>query len=221
MKEFQIVYMEMGFHSTRYLEAGLNDLLTRNRYKRKLQISKVDFDFDRINELLPDGKQEIMCELKSIARTREVVKSDYFILPNITLQFYAYDIFRKLNLVNVYDLLTNHILSSNFREIKLIGSKFTMTKGPISCFFEERGIRVNFPDRKTIEEIDGIRKSIYESGLKGDTVDRFSGIIERVSGSDLKVIACSELSVAWDHCSKLGVVDMLDLQINDLEKTFK
>ena len=187
-----------GFHSARILLYSIDYHVIKSNY---------GVDFQKITDEL---EKEILFFMEK--------KPDCLIIANNTLHK-AYDIISsKLNLqipmFHAGTLASEFAVQNNYKNVLLMGTKFTMEDGFFANYFANRGINVIIPSEEDRNKIGDFQAKIA-SGIKDDTFfAEFAKIINRYNANAV-CLACTELPLyITPSSSPLPVINPSVLQIN-------
>lgn len=157
----------------------------------------LQIDFDPINALLPHRMKDAARLLEPYFVELEKYKQPY-ILANITLhEAIQYFTFSPEYFISIAQILRNKMQPFNGRTA-VLGTKYTMNHLYIKSVFP--GLEFITLSEEVQNQVDSLRK-LYNYSEDLDLAKEVFADLDRLNMAHL-VIACTELSVAWNSISK-------------------
>ena len=172
----------------------------------------LQIDFDPINALLPNRIKDAARLLEPYFVELEKFKQPY-ILANITLhEAVQYFAFAPKHFISIDQLLKKKMRPFNGR-IAVLGTKYTMNHSYIKSILP--GLELITLSEDIQNQVDNLRK-LYNYSEDVDLAKEIYADLDRLDMTHL-VIACTELSVAWNGISKDNRwIDLPGLQCESL-----
>lgn len=172
----------------------------------------LQIDFDPINALLPDKMKEAARLLEPYFVEFEMLAQPY-ILANITLhEAVQYFSFSPEYFISIDQIFRNKLLPLNGK-VTVLGTKYTMNHSYIKTILP--GLELITLSEKIQNLVDSLRK-LYNYSEDADLARELYAELDRLDVAHL-VIACTELSVAWNDISKdKRWIDLPELQCENL-----
>lgn len=176
-------------------------------------IKIVSVDFHSINVLLPnrmsEAAQALLPHILELKKTGVCVQ----IMINNTLHE-AYDLLDlphpdEVPFAHVGKLLAAHVEKLDSPNTVILGTKYTMRSDYLSSHIADKTKLITLP-QPLQEKLEKLRK-IYVTGENPDLAEHCINAIEDLS-VDKVIIACTELSLAFDQFETSNWVDTIDLQ---------
>jgi aspartate racemase len=191
-------------------------------------IKLLNVDFERINPFLPDDFKQLIPVTRQSLLELLAMHVDQIVIPNITLhstleQFQLEtELYEKI--AHPLTLLSDVINFKNRDEVRLLGTRHKNHGDYVSRYLERLQVSVTFPSQDNLQENEALRRDVYSDNEQKDQLTEFYTQINQYinEGDGLVVIACTELSIAWDKAQQMNdtlfdksrVIDLSQLQID-------
>ncbi|QGK75243.1 aspartate/glutamate racemase family protein [Flavobacterium sp. SLB02] len=221
MKIQSLGILGLGSRSTLFYIKELNRLY----HNKKSGYSTCPFklwnaNFDVLNNLLPQPSKKLTVLVDNYLAELQPLQVDAILIPNITL----HETIDKLSIIpkiiHPVHLTIAKLKEDGFNEIVLMGSLHTMESNYLKAAFNKQCIAVVLPDAEERLIIEGVRKHIYWETESEELLKEFANVIKKYSTNYAVVLACTELSVAWDTLG-VNVFDMSRIQIETAVKNIE
>jgi len=183
-------------------EAAKEDLLGRHP-----EFTMHAFSFYRYKELVVKQNWSGLADviLESIAILKNA-GAEFIIIPSNT-PHYAIEIIQNkspLLVINLVDVVVDECCNRNYKQVAILGTKFTMQGGLYEKPLREKKIMPVIPDERACERInDLIMNEIIPSKVSPDTVEKVKKDIKQLN-CDAVILGCTELPEVYDE-KKLGL----------------
>lgn len=213
MKIQSLGILGLGSRSTLFYIKEINRLY----HNKKSGYSTCPFklwnaNFDVLNNLLPQPSNKLIILVDNYLAELQLLKVDAILIPNITL----HETIDKLSIIpkiiHPVHLTISKLKKNGFNKIFLLGSLYTMESNYLKAAFNKESIEVVFPKAEERLLIEDVRKHIYWETESEELLKQYGNVIKKYSTNYAVVLACTELSVAWDTVSS-NVFDMSRIQI--------
>ncbi|MBF4485846.1 aspartate/glutamate racemase family protein [Flavobacterium sp. CSZ] len=221
MKIQSLGILGLGSRSTLFYIKELNRLY----HNKKSRYSTCPFklwnaNFDVLNNLLPQPSKKLTVLVDNYLAELQPLQVDAILIPNITL----HETIDKLSIIpkiiHPVHLTIAKLKGDGFNEIVLMGSLHTMESNYLKAAFNKQSIAVVLPNAEERLVIDDVRKHIYWETESEELLKEFANVIKKYSTNYAVVLACTELSVAWDTLG-VNVFDMSRIQIETAVKNIE
>lgn len=213
MKIQSLGILGLGSRSTLFYIKEINRLY----HNKKSGYSTCPFklwnaNFDVINNLLPQLSDKLSVLVDNYLAELQHLQVDAILIPNITLHETIDSLSIIPNIIHPVHLTISKLKEDGFNEIVLLGSLHTMESNYLKAAFHKESIVVVLPDAEERLVIEDVRKHVYWETESEELLKEYANIIKKYSANYAVVLACTELSVAWDTVSS-NVFDMSRIQI--------
>lgn len=144
-------------------------------------------------------------------------KPDGIILCNNTLHK-ALDVFiddlpNDVFIFHIVNLTKNYILHNRWKNILLLGTKFTMEDSFFKNPLVDAGINILIPNEKERFEIQTIQSKLATGILKEEHIIYFQNLTEKYADCDGIILGCTELPIVYEHIKSVPkLINTIDLQ---------
>ena len=221
MKVKSLGILGLGSRSTIFYIKELNRLY----HKKKAGYSTCPFklwnaDFDRVNNLLPETSEKLECLIEEYLTELQKLKVDAILIPNITLHQTVDKLSVLSIIIHPVHLTIARLKEHGISEIVLFGSIYMMESGYLKAAFSESLITIVLPSQTDKNIIEAVRKHTYWETETEELLREYAAIIEKYTANYAVVLACTELSVAWNS-SNSRVFDMSRIQLESAVKNIE
>lgn len=210
----------LGSFSTLFYIKELN-MLYNNRYGNfsTCPFKMLNVDFNKINNLLPNTSKALEINVNDSLNELKKLEIDTLLVPNITLHETIDQLNIKTNLIHPIHKTIAAIKRNKHDNVTLFGSLYTMQSGYISSKFKKNNITILQPSKEDMLKIDGLRIAVYNGKETKEQLNIFNQLIKKYTKNGIVVLACTELSVAF-NLTDILVYDMARIQIQAAINTF-
>lgn len=211
-KRINIGFLKLGeFTSDFYLKQIERLSIESNK---SYKITELEVDFEKWNEQLPYGFEELEPKLKKILTQLNTPNLDCIVIPNVTLHFTLdrLDLHQELRKKIIHPIKETvaYLNKKRITEITLIGTRFTMNSDLMNTYFKESQISLKMLNSNKINEIDKLRTEVFETGFTKRIEKKFDELIYNIENP---VLACTELSIINE---KNKIIDFSGIQLNKI-----
>lgn len=213
MKIQSLGILGLGSRSTLFYIKELNCLYHKQKGGyNTCPFKMLNANFDAINNLLPGTSDDLEILVRNYLDELVHLKVDAVLIPNITLHETIDKITIRSKIIHPVHLTIEKLKSRDVNKIVLFGSLHTMESGFLKIEFQKEDIEVILPSKTERLFIDEVRNHIYEETENEELLEKFSDIIKKYTDCHAVVLACTELSIAWNNVN-CNVYDMSRIQI--------
>lgn len=221
MKIRSLGILGLGSRSTIFYIKELNRLY----HQKKGGYSTCPFklwnaDFDTVNNLLPETSEELESLVKEYFIELQKLNVDAVLIPNITLHQTVDKLSGLPKIIHPVNLTVAKLKEQGRAEIVLFGSLYMMESDYLKAAFSESLITIFLPSETDRIIIEAVRKQIYWETETEELLNEYAAIIEKYTASYAVVLACTELSVAWNTANS-RVFDMSRIQLENAVKNME
>ena len=218
----------MNHMKTLGIIGGLGPLATARFYERVVKATPAKEDQGHFDTLIfsccstpkrvefIQGLSDISPAPKLIHTARELEKAgaDVLVMPCITAHYF-YDEIRsevRVPFLNAIQLTGRELKRRGIRAVSILGTRATVDSGFIGRYLEEEGVQVIGLKDDMQDIIDRIIFGEIKQNLPPD-VEGFRRVTESAlsKGSEMNLIACTELSLITDENEVPCCMDMMDI----------
>lgn len=184
-----------------------------------LPFKMLQADFNTINPYLPNDFDPLLLALRPIMEELKRMEVKEVLVPNITLHEALDKMELDLKLRHPLKLTEEALKKKKATEIMLIGSRYTMESTYVRGWMESAGFTVHIPNPTDREQIDVMRKKLYDSKETKEDLNQFINTLKTYSQQATLVICCTELSMVCvrEECEDIDFVDMAMEQMRGVE----
>jgi aspartate racemase len=214
------IILGLGERSTQYYVKQLHKRYLE-KYKNFATLPHILFqtDFNAINPFLPDQFDTLIPNLTTILSEVEKLPVKNVLVPNITLHETLDQIETNLKFIHPVKLTVEYLKARHLKNVVIFGTSYTMNSNYIKNAFKAEGISVSEVDKEHQKEIDHLRKSLYAHDATEIELAEYIDLVKHYTNKTI-VIACTELSIVNALLKPKNSVDMAELQIKDVLKTY-
>ncbi len=219
---------------------GMGPEATVDLMQRIIRLTPAQDDIDHVRCIV-DNNPKVPSRIKAIVegtgtdpgpciadmgRRLETWGADFLAIACNTAHYYYHHIQNavRIPVINLIDLVVNHVLKTypEYHSIGVLASTAVLITGLYEKKCKAFGLEVVYPDQAYQERLFGIIRDI-KSGNTGAGVRRvFDSVCENLKGkgTDLSIIACTELSVIGGGLSikTVDAAEILAQEIVDIAK---
>jgi len=216
MKIKSLGILGLGSRSTIFYIKELNRLY----HQKKGGYSTCPFklwnaDFDRVNNLLPETSEKLECLVEEYLIELQKLKVDAILIPNITLHQTVDKLSVLSIIIHPVHLTVARLREDGISEIVLFGSLYMMESDYLKAIFSESLITIVLPSQTDRSIIEAVRKNIYWETETEQLLKEYIAIIEKYTANYAVVLACTELSIAWNTANS-RIFDMSRIQLENV-----
>lgn len=179
---------------------------------------KYQFDFDELNQFLPDSFKVLVPKLQEIVNQLKVLPPKKWIIPNITLHETFDRLSHKIEIYHPLQIALRYCQLKNVKRIVVFGTKYTMNNPYLKSFFQKVNIEVISPNEIDCDFIDTLRKKVYKKTNNEQDLKNYYSIIQKYCTQNYILVSCTELSLLTP---KINTDKIIDLAILQLDEAFK
>lgn len=204
----------LGSFSTLFYIMELNALYNKKHGGfSTCPFTMLNIDFDAINNMLPNTSKHLNNLVFNALNKLEQLNVDVIIVPNITLHETLDQLNISTKLIHPITQTIANLKVDNQTHVTVFGSMYTMQSNYISSALKSHHISVLQPTLEDRQQIDNLRVAIYNGIETTEQQATFSRLISKYTQKGAVVLACTELSVAYNNQNN-SVYDMARIQIN-------
>lgn len=168
-------------------------------------------DFDTINPYLPNDFKRLIPVLSESISDIQSLGIRALLIPNITLHETLDQLDALAGLSVIHPMQEGLQRLEPDQPVMLLGTRYTMS----GEYFRKTwaGVDVHSPSEEDMSFIDELRKTAYEENPNQQEIARFAHMVIRWSADYQVVLACTELSLIYQHFEAERVIDLARLQI--------
>ncbi|WP_299247820.1 aspartate/glutamate racemase family protein [uncultured Lacinutrix sp.] len=172
----------------------------------------LNVDFNAINNLLPNTSKALDTIVKDSLNKLQNLQIDTIVVPNITLHETIDRLNIRTNLIHPIEETISRIKESKHANVTIFGTLYTMQSNYITSKFTAQNITILQASKEDMQQIDDLRIAIYNGKETEAQLVIFNKLINKYTKNGIVVLACTELSVAYNIKNSL-VYDMARIQI--------
>ncbi|WP_299381733.1 aspartate/glutamate racemase family protein [uncultured Lacinutrix sp.] len=172
----------------------------------------LNVDFNAINNLLPNTSKALDTIVKDSLNKLQDLQIDTIVVPNITLHETIDRLNIRTNLIHPIEETISRIKESKHANVTIFGTLYTMQSNYITSKFTAQNITILQASKEDMQQIDDLRIAIYNGKETEAQLVIFNKLINKYTKNGIVVLACTELSVAYNIKNSL-VYDMARIQI--------
>lgn len=172
----------------------------------------LNVDFNAINNLLPNTSKALDTIVKDSLNKLQDLQIDIIVVPNITLHETIDRLNIKTNLIHPIEETVSRVKESKHANVTIFGTLYTMQSNYIKSKFTAQNTNVLQASKEDMQQIDDLRIAIYNGNETKAQLVIFNKLINKYTKNGVVVLACTELSVAYNIQNSL-VYDMARIQI--------
>ena len=172
----------------------------------------LNVDFNATNNLLPNTSKVLDAIVKDNLNKLQDLQIDTIVVPNITLHETIDRLNIKTNLIHPIEETISRVKETKHANVAIFGTLYTMQSNYITSKFTAQNINVLQASKKDKKQIDDLRIAVYNGKETQEQLEMFNKLIIKYTKSGVVVLACTELSVAYNTKNSL-VYDMARIQI--------
>jgi len=221
MKIKSLGILGLGSRSTIFYIKELNRLYHQKRAGYSTCPFKLwNANFDMVNSLLPETSEKLEYLVKDYFIELEKLNVDAVLIPNITLHQTIDKLGGLPIIIHPLHLTVARLNEHEISEIVLFGSLYMMESDYLKAVFGESFITIILPSKRDRIIIEAVRKHIYWETETQELLKDYVAIIEKYTANHAVVLACTELSVAWNY-NNSSVFDMSRIQLENAVKNME
>ncbi len=211
MGQRELILLELGQQATDYYAQYLT--------KSSLPYRRVDGNFERLNQYLPNQYEVLILEF--CALLDRCASADSILIPNITLHEvldeHCPPAYQGLPVLHPLRELERISFEAGM-EVLILGSLHTMRSDYIASRLKDLGLSVVALSNLEQSEVDEYRRAINNRQVSQNQAQRFEELIsQHLDAGFTLVLACTELSLVLnseEFQSHAKLIDLAQLQLN-------
>lgn len=183
-------------------------------------------DYNNIKSNYHHGWDAIPELLKIELETLMSFKPSCVIIANNTLHK-AYDLIKDtletdISVLHIIDLAKQYILKMGFKDVLLLGTKFTMEDSFFKQPLMESGINIVVPNENERIKIQEIQAQVSSGSFQDYHTDYFKDVInKKYSYLDGFILGCTEIPLIYRGIdTEINLIDTLNLQCEEAMTIF-
>ncbi len=172
----------------------------------------LNVDFDTINNLLPNTSKALDAIVKDNLNKLKALEIDTIVVPNITLHETIDRLSIEANIIHPVEETISNVKENKHTNVTIFGTLYTMQSNYITSKFRAEKINVLQVSKEDKQQIDDLRIAVYNGKENQKQLEIFNELINKYTENGVVVLACTELSVAYNIKNNL-VYDMARIQI--------
>lgn len=118
--------------------------------------------------------------------------------------------------MHAIELTAKHIKKSNYNNVLLLATKFTMEDGFFENIIRQNNIDVTIPNKTERDEIQNIHSSLMQNTVSAESKTYFSELVKKYSNHDAVILGCTEFPLALNQeNSVLPIIDPMKVQVKE------
>ena len=176
-----------------------------------------NIDYHEIKSNYPDGWDKISALLKTEIENILQLNPDGFMICNNTLHK-AFDLIKdevniQIPVFHIIELTKDFILENGWKNILLLGTKFTMEDDFFKQPLIDAGISIQTPDLEERNKIQEIQSQLAKGILTEEFEAYFQNLSEKYANFDAFILGCTELPLAFKKVkSRPYLINTIQLQ---------
>lgn len=213
----QLAILGLGSQTTTFYISELNRLYQEEKGGfSTCPFVMLNTNFDEINSLLPNVSNPLKTIVQNYIHQIETYKSDYVLIPNITLHQTIDCLTISPKIIHPIQLCMTQLKQNNITKTTLFGTKYTMHSAYILDCFSQQNIAVEIPKKEDFNFIENFRNKVYNQEETPDLIAHYQEIVKTHTSQNPVVLACTELSI--HNKIKQNVYDIVGIQIKEAIK---